>query len=144
MSGTSESRKQQPGVYSKVKAAIAAAAARHRRKRLGKAGSEAAEEALEKQRIREIAQYIGETELDEAFNSLVYGSQNNVNEEGLLLLNSKGSVFWKGQLEGYSESAEKLIKMYRHSLEEKRNFLTFALTMCTILLSPIVVMTSYW
>jgi hypothetical protein len=114
------------------------------RQRLGLTGAQAAAEAEEAKEIRAIAQYLGDTSLDHAFNKLVYGVSANVDDEGAILKNIKGTIFWKSQLDKYIDDTEKLLGMYRQSLEEKRNFLTFALTMVTIILSPLVCMTGYW
>ena len=113
-------------------------------KRLGKSGAEAAEAAEELRAIQVVAKYIGDEALDSAFNRLVYGVTSNIDDEGAILKNVKGTIFWKSQLDKYIQSTESLDELYAMSLDEKRNFLTFALTMTTIIFMPLNVMTGYW
>jgi Mg2+ and Co2+ transporter CorA len=55
-----------------------------------------------------------------------------------------GSRFWMEEIEKYTIAISDLRDLYSNCLDEKRNFLTFALTITTILLTPMTILTGYW
>mmetsp|Transcript_23709 Transcript_23709/g.24323 ORF Transcript_23709/g.24323 Transcript_23709/m.24323 type:complete len:656 (-) Transcript_23709:168-2135(-) len=58
--------------------------------------------------------------------------------------NSQGTKFWIDELNKAATDVSELMDFYSNSLEEKRNFLTFALTITTIMLCPMTILTGYW
>jgi hypothetical protein len=62
-------------------------------------------------------------------------------DEGLEL---KGLKYWKEQLKLLDKSVEKVKEDIKISLEDKRNFFSFILTVVTVVLAPLTILTSYW
>ena len=75
-----------------------------------------------------------------AFHSLVGDTHN----EDYETQSSQATEFWTNELRKAKSKASELMELYSNSLEEKRNFLTFALTITTIMLSPMAILTGYW
>jgi hypothetical protein len=59
-------------------------------------------------------------------------------------LEVKGMRYWSEQLLVLKESAVKIKEDIRVSLEEKRNFFSFVLTVVTVFLAPLTILTGYW
>lgn len=59
-------------------------------------------------------------------------------------LEIKGMRYWAEQLVVLNESVEKIKDDIRVSLEEKRNFFSFVLTVVTVFLAPLTILTGYW
>lgn len=59
-------------------------------------------------------------------------------------LEVKGIKYWKERLLGLQENALKVKDDIHSSLEEKRNFFSFILTIVTVGLAPLTVLTGYW
>ena len=69
------------------------------------------------------------------FESLVYG--NNV-------LEMRGIKYWQSHLEKYAEKLDAMGENVVSSLDEKRNFYSFLLTVVTIFLAPLTILTGYF
>ena len=69
------------------------------------------------------------------FESLIYGNQT---------LEMKGIKYWKNNLTKYAEHLEAMGENVLSSLDEKRNFYSFLLTVVTIFLAPLTILTGYF
>ncbi len=94
----------------------------------------------ERQHIMQIARILGDD--FKLFLSLVEGTQFDQDQEEQLRVS--GTQFWMEEIEKYTLAIADLRNLYSNCLEEKRNFLTFALTITTILLTPMAILTGYW
>ena len=89
----------------------------------------------------DILNLVGEENFKRVFRSLVYGNDSDdVATSGV----KNGTEFWVKQVSQYSSECETLKDLYSQSLDEKRNFFTFALTLFTIVLAPLAVLTGYF
>lgn len=59
-------------------------------------------------------------------------------------LEVKGVKYWSEQLSGLHQSALKITDDIHSSLDEKRNFFSFILTIVTVGLAPATILTGYW
>lgn len=59
-------------------------------------------------------------------------------------LDIKGLVYWKERLRKYSVKVESLKELITTQLDEKRNFMSFMLTIITTILAPLAVLTGYF
>jgi hypothetical protein len=59
-------------------------------------------------------------------------------------LEVKGVKYWREQLLGLHYTALKVKDDIHSSLEEKRNFFSFILTVVTVGLAPLTILTGYW
>lgn len=59
-------------------------------------------------------------------------------------LEVKGIRYWTEQLLTLSETIDKVKENIRISLDEKRNFFNFILTMVTVYLAPLTILCGYW
>jgi hypothetical protein len=59
-------------------------------------------------------------------------------------LEVKGIKYWKERLLGLREDALKVKDDIHSSLDEKRNFFSFILTIVTVGLAPLTILTGYW
>jgi hypothetical protein len=73
---------------------------------------------------------------------LVEGTQVDLDQENQPRVS--GSRFWMEELEKRSLVIAELRDLYSNCLNEKRNFLTFALTITTIAFAPMTILTGYW
>jgi hypothetical protein len=64
--------------------------------------------------------------------------------EGDESLEVKGIKYWTEQLLTLSHTVEKVKEDIRISLDEKRNFFNFILTMVTVYLAPLTILCGYW
>jgi hypothetical protein len=64
--------------------------------------------------------------------------------EGDESLEVKGIKYWKEQLDSLHETVNKVKDDIKVSLEEKRNFFSFILTVVTVGLAPMTILTGYW
>ena len=64
--------------------------------------------------------------------------------EGDESLEVKGIKYWTEQLKCLLKDVEKVKEDIRLSLEEKRNFFSFVLTVVTVFLAPLTILTGYW
>lgn len=64
--------------------------------------------------------------------------------EGDESLEVKGIKYWTEQLLSLSHTVEKVKEDIRVSLDEKRNFFNFILTMVTVYLAPLTILCGYW
>ena len=115
-------------------------------KSLRKNKSKPADMVIEKEKLEMhfISNYIGKPALENVFFPLVYGTSVDLESENDNAKSIKGTSFWMHELNKYDDEIKSLRDLYSQSLDEKRNFLTFALTFVTILLTPMAVMTGYW
>lgn len=56
----------------------------------------------------------------------------------------KGLVYWKERLKKYSLKVESLKHLISTQLDEKRNFMSFMLTIITTILAPLAILTGYF
>ena len=66
------------------------------------------------------------------------------NLDGYELLDIKGLVYWKERLRKYASKVEGLKQLIAAQLDEKRNFMSFMLTIITTLLAPLAILTGYF
>ena len=59
-------------------------------------------------------------------------------------LEIKGIRYWTEQLAVLQQCTDKVKEDIRVSLEEKRNFFSFVLTVVTVFLAPLTILTGYW
>lgn len=59
-------------------------------------------------------------------------------------LEVKGVKYWNEQLKGLNQAALKIKDDIHSSLDEKRNFFSFILTIVTVGLAPLTILTGYW
>jgi hypothetical protein len=64
--------------------------------------------------------------------------------EGDESLEVKGIKYWREQLVMLSQTVNKVKEDIHISLEEKRNFFNFILTMVTVYLAPLMILCGYW
>jgi hypothetical protein len=64
--------------------------------------------------------------------------------EGDESLEVKGIKYWTEQLQALSQTINKVKDDIRISLDEKRNFFNFILTMVTVYLAPLTILCGYW
>lgn len=64
--------------------------------------------------------------------------------EGDESMEIKGIKYWVGHMYKLQRAAETLEENIRVSLEEKRNFFSFILTVVTVMLAPMTILTGYW
>lgn len=56
----------------------------------------------------------------------------------------KGMRYWSSQLEKYSDQLNVMGENVLSSLDEKRNFYSFLLTVVTVFLAPLTILTGYF
>jgi Mg2+ and Co2+ transporter CorA len=66
------------------------------------------------------------------------------NLEGYELLDIKGLVYWKERLRRYAAKVAALKDLISSQLDEKRNFMSFMLTIITTILAPLAILTGYF
>ena len=66
------------------------------------------------------------------------------NLDGYELLDIKGLVYWKERVRKYSAKVEALKELIASQLDEKRNFMSFMLTIITTILAPLAILTGYF
>jgi hypothetical protein len=59
-------------------------------------------------------------------------------------LELKGLIYWSDRMNDFNDSVGLLQEKILYSLEEKRNFFSYLLSMVTIFLGPLTVLTGYW
>lgn len=59
-------------------------------------------------------------------------------------LELKGLLYWSNRMNDFNESVGLLEQKIQYSLEEKRNFFSYLLSVVTIFLGPLTVLTGYW
>jgi len=64
--------------------------------------------------------------------------------EGYEQMEIKGLVYWKERLKKYSLKVENLKHLISTQLDEKRNFMSFMLTIITTILAPLAILTGYF
>jgi Mg2+ and Co2+ transporter CorA len=64
--------------------------------------------------------------------------------DGYELLDIKGVVYWRERLRKYANKVETLKHLIASQLDEKRNFMSFMLTIITTLLAPLAILTGYF
>jgi len=64
--------------------------------------------------------------------------------DGYEQLDLKGLVYWKERLRKYSLKVDGLKELIATQLDEKRNFMSFMLTIITTVLAPLAVLTGYF
>jgi Mg2+ and Co2+ transporter CorA len=64
--------------------------------------------------------------------------------EGYEQMEIKGLVYWKERLKKYSLKVESLKALISTQLDEKRNFMSFMLTIITTVLAPLAILTGYF
>lgn len=64
--------------------------------------------------------------------------------EGDESLEVQGARYWVEQLQQLEQSVSKVKEDIHASLEEKRNFFSFILTVVTVFLAPLTILTGYW
>lgn len=64
--------------------------------------------------------------------------------DGYEQLDIKGLVYWKDRLRKYSLKVESLKELITTQLDEKRNFMSFMLTIITTILAPLAILTGYF
>ncbi len=64
--------------------------------------------------------------------------------DGYEQLDIKGLVYWKDRLRRYALKVESLKELITTQLDEKRNFMSFMLTIITTVLAPLAVLTGYF
>ena len=64
--------------------------------------------------------------------------------DGYEQLDLKGLVYWKERLRKYMLKVESLKELIATQLDEKRNFMSFMLTIITTILAPLAVLTGYF
>jgi len=64
--------------------------------------------------------------------------------EGYEQMEIKGLVYWKDRLKKYSLKVESLKGLIATQLDEKRNFMSFMLTIITTILAPLAILTGYF
>ncbi|KAJ1441563.1 hypothetical protein B484DRAFT_104525 [Ochromonadaceae sp. CCMP2298] len=64
--------------------------------------------------------------------------------DGYELLDVKGLIYWKDRLKKYGSKIEGLKSLISAQLDEKRNFMSFMLTIITTVLAPLAILTSYF
>jgi hypothetical protein len=66
------------------------------------------------------------------------------NLDGYELLDIKGLLYWKERLRKYTAKVEALKELIASQLDEKRNFMSFMLTIITTVLAPLAILTGYF
>jgi hypothetical protein len=66
------------------------------------------------------------------------------NLDGYELLDIKGLVYWKERLRRYAAKVAALKDLISSQLDEKRNFMSFMLTIITTILAPLAILTGYF
>jgi hypothetical protein len=66
------------------------------------------------------------------------------NLDGYELLDIKGLVYWKERLRRYATKVAALKDLISSQLDEKRNFMSFMLTIITTILAPLAILTGYF
>lgn len=66
------------------------------------------------------------------------------NLEGYELLDIKGLVYWKERMKRYTTKVAALKDLIASQLDEKRNFMSFMLTIITTVLAPMAIFTGYF
>jgi len=64
--------------------------------------------------------------------------------DGYEQLDMKGLVYWKERLRKYALKVESLKDLIATQLDEKRNFMSFMLTIITTVLAPLAILTGYF
>ena len=64
--------------------------------------------------------------------------------DGYEQLDIKGLTYWKERLRKYSLKVEALKELISTQLDEKRNFMSFMLTIITTILAPLAILTGYF
>ena len=64
--------------------------------------------------------------------------------DGYEQMEIKGLVYWKERLKKYSLKVESLKHLISTQLDEKRNFMSFMLTIITTILAPLAILTGYF
>lgn len=64
--------------------------------------------------------------------------------DGFEVLELKGLVFWKERLEKYESRLQDVEGLIASQLDEKRNFMSFSLTIVTTILAPMAILTGYF
>jgi len=64
--------------------------------------------------------------------------------DGYELLDIKGLLYWKDRLKKYSNKIDSLRQLISSQLDEKRNFMSFMLTIITTVLAPLTIFTGYF
>ena len=64
--------------------------------------------------------------------------------DGFEVLEMKGLVFWKERLEKYEARLQDVEGLIAAQLDEKRNFMSFSLTIVTTILAPMAILTGYF
>mmetsp|Transcript_9809 Transcript_9809/g.16441 ORF Transcript_9809/g.16441 Transcript_9809/m.16441 type:complete len:217 (+) Transcript_9809:3-653(+) len=64
--------------------------------------------------------------------------------DGYELLDVKGVISWKDRLNRYLNTAESLKGLINSQMDEKRNFMSFVLTIVTTVLAPLAIVTAYF
>ena len=60
------------------------------------------------------------------------------------MLEVKGLLYWKERLKRYSTKIDNLKELISIQLDEKRNFMSFMLTIITTILAPLAILTGYF
>jgi Mg2+ and Co2+ transporter CorA len=64
--------------------------------------------------------------------------------DGYEVLDIKGLQYWKERLEKYEHKLNDVHELMNHQLDEKRNFISFSLTIVTTVLAPMAILTGYF